>query len=129
MEKLTPTLLKSGLALKWWPYFLKAVNHIRNLCPTANISITPYQAWYGDIPDLSHMRVLGSRGWALLPSSKRKKMQSKSIQCQLLGYEGSTNYILLNGRGRVFVSNNVVFSESIQSVEPTLDNPTHQMSD
>ncbi|KAH7460549.1 Retrovirus-related Pol polyprotein from transposon TNT 1-94 [Fusarium oxysporum f. sp. matthiolae] len=79
LEKLTPTLLKSGLALKWWPYFLKAVNRIRNLCPTASISTTPYQAWYGDVPDLSHLRVLGSRGWALLPSSKRKKMQSKSI--------------------------------------------------
>jgi transposase InsO family protein len=86
LEKLTPTLLKSGLALKWWPYFLKAVNRIRNLWPTASISTTPYQAWYGDVPDLSHLRVLGSRGWALLPSSKRKKMQSKSIPCQLLGY-------------------------------------------
>ncbi|KAF6517721.1 hypothetical protein HZS61_003282 [Fusarium oxysporum f. sp. conglutinans] len=129
LEKLTPTLLKSGLALKWWPYFLKAVNRIRNLCPTASISTTPYQAWYGDVPDLSHLRVLGSRGWALLPSSKRKKMQSKSIPCQLLGYQGSTNYILLDERGRVFVSNNVVFSENIKNVEPTLDNLTHQMSD
>ncbi|KAG7003598.1 Retrovirus-related Pol polyprotein from transposon TNT [Fusarium oxysporum f. sp. conglutinans] len=129
LEKLTPTLLKSGLALKWWPYFLKAVNRIRNLCPTASISTTPYQAWYGDVPDLSHLRVLGSRGWALLPSSKRKKMQSKSIPCQLLGYQGSTNYILLDERGRVLVSNNVVFSENIKNVEPTLDNLTHQMSD
>ncbi|KAL5583887.1 hypothetical protein FOVSG1_015394 [Fusarium oxysporum f. sp. vasinfectum] len=129
LEKLTPTLLKSGLALKWWPYFLKAVNRIRNLCPAASISTTPYQAWYGDVPDLSHLRVLGSRGWALLPSSKRKKMQSKSIPCQLLGYQGSTNYILLDERGRVFVSNNVVFSENIKNVEPTLDNLTHQMSD
>ncbi|KAK2936504.1 GAG-pre-integrase domain [Fusarium oxysporum f. sp. vasinfectum] len=85
--------------------------------------------WYGDVPDLSHLRVLGSRGWALLPSSKRKKMQSKSIPCQLLGYQGSTNYILLDERGRVFVSNNVVFSENIKNVEPTLDNLTHQMSD
>ncbi|RKK66392.1 Retrovirus-related Pol polyprotein from transposon TNT 1-94 [Fusarium oxysporum] len=129
LEKLTPTLLKSGLALKWWPYFLKAVNRIRNLCPTASISTTPYQAWYGDVPDLSHLRVLGSRGWALIPSSKRKKMQSKSIPCQLLGYQGSTNYILLDERGRVFVSNNVVFSENIKNIEPTLDNLTHQMSD
>ncbi|KAL5603949.1 hypothetical protein FOVSG1_006699 [Fusarium oxysporum f. sp. vasinfectum] len=129
LEKLTPTLLKSGLALKWWPYFLKAVNRIRNLCPTASISTTPYQAWYGDVPDLSHLRVLGSRGWALLPSSKRKKMQPKSIPCQLLGYQGSTNYILLDERGRVFVSNNVVFSENIKNVEPTFDNLTHQMSD
>ncbi|KAK2922940.1 Ribonuclease H superfamily [Fusarium oxysporum f. sp. vasinfectum] len=87
------------------------------------------RSWYGDVPDLSHLRVLGSRGWALLPSSKRKKMQSKSIPCQLLGYQGSTNYILLDERGRVFVSNNVVFSENIKNVEPTLDNLTHQMSD
>ncbi|KAK2922959.1 hypothetical protein FoTM2_017201 [Fusarium oxysporum f. sp. vasinfectum] len=56
-------------------------------------------------------------------------MQSKSIPCQLLGYQGSTNYILLDERGRVFVSNNVVFSENIKNVEPTLDNLTHQMSD
>ncbi|WAO96990.1 Retrovirus-related Pol polyprotein from transposon TNT 1-94 [Fusarium falciforme] len=129
LDKLTPTLIKSGFALKWWPYLLKAVNHIRNLCPTASISTTPYQAWYGDVPDLSHLRVLGSRGWALLPSSKQKKMQSRSIPCQLLGYQGSTNYILLDERGRVFVSNNVVFAENIKSVEPTLDNLTHQMSD
>ncbi|EGU73768.1 hypothetical protein FOXB_15720 [Fusarium oxysporum f. sp. conglutinans Fo5176] len=56
-------------------------------------------------------------------------MQSKSIPCQLLGYQGSTNYILLDERGRVFVSNNVVFSENIKNIEPTLHNLTHQMSD
>ncbi|KFA82013.1 hypothetical protein S40288_11335 [Stachybotrys chartarum IBT 40288] len=44
LEKLTPTLLNSELHLKWWPYLLKAVNYIRNLCPTASMTITPYQA-------------------------------------------------------------------------------------
>ncbi|EGU82049.1 hypothetical protein FOXB_07438 [Fusarium oxysporum f. sp. conglutinans Fo5176] len=128
MEKLTPTLLKSGLALKWWPYFLKAVNHFRNLCPTARISITPYQAWYGDIPDLSHMRVLGSRGWALLPSSKWKKMQSKSIQCQLLGYEGNReenveveNPIVLEPSPLPIASGEANRSEEVGSGETTPD--------
>ncbi|WJG35081.1 uncharacterized protein FOBCDRAFT_103900, partial [Fusarium oxysporum Fo47] len=64
LEKLILTLIKSGLTLKWWPCFLKAVNRIRNLCPS--ICTTPYQVWYGDVPDPSHLRVLGSRGWALL---------------------------------------------------------------
>ncbi|KAJ3455046.1 hypothetical protein MRS44_013646 [Fusarium solani] len=39
------------------------------------------------------------------------------------------DYILLDERGRVFISNNVVFSENIKSAEPTLDNLTHQLSD
>ncbi|KAJ3454188.1 hypothetical protein MRS44_018082 [Fusarium solani] len=73
---------------------------------------TPYEAWFGDKPDLSHLRVIGANGWAILPSVKRQKLRAKTIQCRLLGYQGSSNYIVVDNNNRVFIANNVIFDES-----------------
>ncbi|KAK7177621.1 hypothetical protein PSPO01_16328 [Paraphaeosphaeria sporulosa] len=35
--------------------------------PSSRLHMTPYQAWHGDKPDLSRLRVIGSRGEYLIP--------------------------------------------------------------
>ncbi|XP_044723701.1 reverse transcriptase (RNA-dependent DNA polymerase) domain-containing protein [Hirsutella rhossiliensis] len=117
-EKLNPTLIRSGLERKWWPYVLQSITYVRNLSPTAKLPTTPYEAWHGEKPDVTHLRVIGSKGWALLPAAKRRKLQPKGIPCRMLGYQGHCNYILLDSSNRVFVSPNVIFVEHV--AKPTV---------
>ena len=32
---------------------------------------TPYEAWFGHKPNISHFRIFGSKAWATIPSEKR----------------------------------------------------------
>ncbi|RKK64725.1 Retrovirus-related Pol polyprotein from transposon TNT 1-94 [Fusarium oxysporum] len=111
LEKVTSTLIHSGLETKYWPYVLKAMAYVRNISPASGCQVTPYEAWHKEVPDLSHLRVIGSRGFAKIPSAKRKKMGDKTVPCRLLGYQGSTNYVLVDDDGKIFFANNVVFDE------------------
>ncbi|XP_044717342.1 reverse transcriptase (RNA-dependent DNA polymerase) domain-containing protein [Hirsutella rhossiliensis] len=46
-EKLNPTLIRSGLERKWWPYVLQSITYVRNLSPTAKLPITPMLGYQG----------------------------------------------------------------------------------
>lgn len=85
--------------------------------------MTPYQAWYGDKPDLSRLRVIGSKGEYLIPPKQRKKLtEPRTRPCILLGYEGNTNYRILLEDGRIVGTPNAEFHEvltapSTQTIE------------
>ena len=34
-----------------------------------------YEAWFGHKPNVSHLRIFGSRAWARIPSEKRKELK------------------------------------------------------
>ena len=48
-------------------------------------SKTPYEAWFGHKPNISHFRIFGSRAWARIPSEKRKALQPQSQECIFVG--------------------------------------------
>ena len=59
----------AGLETSFWAEALKTAVYIRNRSPTrALIGQTPYEAWHGTKPDLSHMRVFGSKAYAQIPT-------------------------------------------------------------
>ena len=47
---------------------------------------TPYEAWFGHKPNISHFRSFGSRAWARIPSEKRKELQPQTKKCIMVGY-------------------------------------------
>jgi hypothetical protein len=74
--------------------------------------MTPYQAWYGVKPDLSQLRVIGSRGEYMIPPKQRKKLtDSRTRPYLLLGYEGNTNYRILLEDSRIIGTPNAEFHE------------------
>lgn len=85
MDKLHPTLLSAHLDKKWWPEILLAVNYLRNLSPSTVIGKTPYEAWYGEKPDLSHiayrLHCLRQKDRIQTP----KASQRKSLTLQAIG--------------------------------------------
>ncbi|KAI1005910.1 hypothetical protein K3495_g2305 [Podosphaera aphanis] len=89
--------------------------HIRNRCPIEirGSKTTPYELWYGDRPDLSHLRIIGSKCWSLKSSKNRKKLvHEKAKECRLLGYDEHTIYKLLTTEGQIIRSSNVQFCEN-----------------
>ena len=90
MDKLHLTLLSVYLDKKWWPEILLTVNYLRNLSPSSVIGKTLYEAWYGEKPDLSHIRIIGYTAYAKKIESKRRKLADKKASpCKLLGYDGN----------------------------------------
>ena len=75
---------------------------------------TPYEAWSGDRSNVKHLRVFGCIAYAHVPKDERKKLDSKSRKCILLGYGAEIKgYRLYQGeRGKVLHSRDVIFDES-----------------
>ena len=111
LERTHATLSSADLSLKYWPYIAEAIGHLRMFTPHSRLEMTPYQAWFGDIPDLSHLRILGSHCIAYRTGHRKKLQEDKGIRCRLLGYQGTKTYKLLKENGEVILSANVVFLE------------------
>ena len=118
--KLEPTLIAGGIQKKYWPLVVQSIMYLRNRSPNAGRTITPYEGWHGDKPDLSRIRKIGSRGYTLKISGNRKKIaDERSTRCTLLGFEGSRIYVVLTTEGKIIRSNNVLFNESTDHVHST----------
>jgi hypothetical protein len=48
--------------------------------------MTPFEAWKGDKPDVTHFHIFGSHTWAHIPSEKRKQLDPRSTPCIFVGY-------------------------------------------
>jgi hypothetical protein len=96
-----PTLGHARLPRNFWPEIARTATFLSNRSPSSKLNMAPYQAWYGDKPDLSRLRVVGPKGEYLIPPKQRKKvMEPRTRPCILLGYEGNTNYRILLEDGR-----------------------------
>ena len=122
-DRVGPTLAHASLPPKFWPEITRTAAFLCNRSPSSKLNMTPYQAWYGDKPDLSRLRVIGSKGEYLIPPKQRKKLtEPRTRPCILLGYEGNTNYRILLEDGRIVGTPNAEFHEvliapSTQTIE------------
>jgi transposase InsO family protein len=122
LERLTEVLANMDgeeVPSTYWPILLQSVMYLRNRSPSSVIGKTPYEAWFGQSPDLAHLRTLGAKGFVGLKRSGHRKLDPVSEPCRMLGYQGSTNYIVLTDSG-VTVSNNVLFDEYRTCLHRTL---------
>ena len=71
-ERMNRTLLESarammyhaGLSKTFWAEAVNTAAYTRNRVTTTSTGQTPYERWYGKIPDVSHMRVFGCTAYA-----------------------------------------------------------------
>ena len=98
----------------FWSEALLTAAYVGNLSPTSALhGATPYEQWFNAKPDVSHLRVFGCLAYALLPDSKRQKMDPKSKPYTFIGYaDNSKAYRLYdNETGTIVERRDVVFSE------------------
>ncbi|GJU72670.1 hypothetical protein Tco_1264075 [Tanacetum coccineum] len=69
-------------------YALESATCILNMVPTKKVDKTPYELWYGKVPNLSYLKVWGCE--ALMKRDTPDKLQQRSVKCIFIGYPKET---------------------------------------
>jgi Reverse transcriptase (RNA-dependent DNA polymerase) len=85
-----------------------------NITPSRSLgNITPHEAAYGVVPDVSKLRVFGCVAFATLPHSKN--LDDKAVRATNLGHIGYGKYrqLLPGPDSKIFVATSVKFDEQV----------------
>jgi len=95
-------LIQSGLPQSFWAEAVSAANYVRNRCPSKSLNgKTPYEIWYGEKPNVRHLREFGAKVLVLDKSQSKGKFDDRSKEGVLLGHsEHSKGYRVWISRDR-----------------------------
>jgi len=114
-------LFDANLPMTYWGEAVLTACYVQNRSPTKGTEThkTPYELWNGSKPDLSHLRVFGSKAYVHIPKEKRIKWDTHAEEGVLVSYsETSKGYrILQQGTNSVTISRSVVFDEGCGSFD------------
>ena len=87
-----------SLPQRLWAEALNCETYIQKKSPDRSIKDkTPYEAWSGLKPEVTHFCIFGSNAWAKIPSEKRKALDPQSTECIFFGYlDGVKGYRLID---------------------------------
>ena len=115
-------LYSADLGPEYWSYALRLVVYVKNRLPHSSITNTPYERLTGTRPDISRLRIFGSRVCARMPGAdKFPKLDHKNTNGIFLGYTATDKNIYFEDdiTGRVLISKHVLFDEAHMSVPHT----------
>ncbi|KAL0558905.1 hypothetical protein IC582_003491 [Cucumis melo] len=94
MEMVRSMLKAKNLPNEFWGDAVACTVYILHRAPTKSVpGMTPYEAWCGEKPSVSHLRVFGSIAYSHIPNQLRGKLDDKSEKCIMVGYsENSKAY-------------------------------------
>jgi Reverse transcriptase (RNA-dependent DNA polymerase) len=104
----------SGMDKVMWGEAAHHAVHLLNITPSRSFgSITPHEAAYGVVPDVSKIRVFGCVAFATLPHPK--KLDDEAVRAINLAHIGYGKYrLLLPGSDyKIFVAISVKFDEQV----------------
>ena len=79
------------LSPKLWDEAIIHATHIQNKSFHKSVKgKTPYEAWFGQNPNVSNFMIFETRAWARIPSVKRKALQPQRKECIMVGYGEDT---------------------------------------
>ena len=114
VEKARCMLADADLPTEYWAEAVSTAVYLNNRSPTKAVKgMTPYEAWFGEKPDLSHLRIFGCPAMVHIPSQKRRKWDHKSTKMLFMGYCAETKaYRFFNPSTRkIVISRDVIFLE------------------
>ena len=112
-------LHEKSLPHRLWAEELKCATYIQNRSPHRSIKDkTPYEAWSGLKPEVTHFRIFGSHAWARIPFEKRITLHPQSTECIFVGYpNGVKGYCLIDlSSDRIIIECGFKFEESVLHV-------------
>lgn len=112
VERVRCMLVQSGQPKCMWAEAFASANFIRNRSPSAaDDTKTPYELFFGKLPDVSGMRVWGCDAFVHVPKQLRKKLDPTSVKGVFVGYEANSKAYRVLVAGRIVVSRDVQFAE------------------
>lgn len=124
VEKARTLLIDAGLGKEYWAEAVATAAYLLNRSPTRRLwNMTPYEAFKGEKPDLSHLRMFGCEAMAQIPKELRKKWDPKSQKLLMMGYsETKKAYRLINPENK-----NIVFSRDVKFFERKMSDSMIEM--
>lgn len=115
IERARALLMEHELPKAVWSEAMMTASYIRNRCSSTHQK-TPYEMFYNEVPDVSHLRVYGCKAYAYVEKDDRGKLDATSEEHALVGYSNhSKAYRLLrpgvNGELTVVEAISVRFHE------------------
>ena len=113
-EGITAMLSEAGLPPTFWGEALSALVHVLNRSPTSTLpGQTPYEAFYGRKPDVSHLRIWGSLAYVHVQKDKRGQLGSHMEKCIFIGYpKGYKGWKFYNpSTKKAIISERAIFDE------------------
>lgn len=108
-----------------WEEAVSYANFLRNVSPTRALSgITPYEAFWGKKPDISHVHQFGRACWVLVPEQRRTKLDATSERYMFTGIAENAagfRYYVPHLR-QILTSRNVLFPSSY-APQPAIELP------
>jgi hypothetical protein len=104
----------------FWVEVVATAVYLLNRAPTEGVHVAPHEAYFGCKPNMANLLVFKSIAYVHIPDKKRKKLDSKSKKCILIGYSHEQKgYKCLNPMTReVGVRCDVMFDESASWYSP-----------
>lgn len=88
VEKARCLMFDAGLPKKFWAEAVNTSLYLRNRSVVAGLNNrSPYEVWTQKKPNLSHIRIFGSKVMTHVPKEKRAKWDRKAKELILVGYE------------------------------------------
>ena len=116
-----------GAPLNLWGEATLACAYLFWRTPSISLpgNITPFEAFYGRQPNVSHLHVWGCRCFARIPSELQTKLGIRSRECIFMGYpDGVKGYHVRDrSSGSFFVSRDVLFDEGGSGLDVDGDAP------
>ena len=86
ISRASAMLSTAEIPVGFWPEAVRCATYLKNRSPYKAIDKTPFEAYYGAPPELSHLRIFGCRCYAHLEKEHRQKLDSHCIECVFMGY-------------------------------------------
>ena len=108
-------LSTAGIPVGFWPEAVRCATYLKNRSPHRGIGKTPFEAYRGTPPDISHVRIFGCRCYAHLEKDNRQKFDSHTIECVFMGYYATARlFAVFDVTRRVLMKKrDVVFFEHV----------------
>jgi hypothetical protein len=104
VEMARSALLLKDLPQNLWAEAINSAAHIMNRVPNRkNTKTTPYEQWFGEKPDISHLRVFGSTAFVHINGQLRTKLEPTSRRVIFVGYGQSTKLYRICDPKRRFI--------------------------
>jgi hypothetical protein len=116
VEMALAMLFQANIPLSCWSLAVETAMYIRNRCPSSSNEnfCTPFEVLFGEVPELSHLRVFGARVFYHVPSELRNKLEPKSLEGIFVGYDQLNRAYRILPKGtysRIVLSRDVIFDE------------------
>lgn len=116
MEAARTMFLARNVSSELWAEAVGYAVYVKNRTLSSTGDVTPFEAVYGEKPDISNLRVFGSPAFVHVPDARRRKLDPKAIEGIFVGCcpLAKAYRIWIESKRRIEVSRNVIIDESNQ---------------